>query len=65
LFVLGLAYDFCVRYTAVDGNKNGFKTFVIKDACRGISGETIKETEIEFSNLGITIINSLDLEKYL
>jgi nicotinamidase/pyrazinamidase len=36
LFVVGLAFDFCVRYSAEDGCAEGFPTFVIEDACRGI-----------------------------
>ncbi|MER0239615.1 bifunctional nicotinamidase/pyrazinamidase [Fulvimarina sp. MAC8] len=36
LFVCGLAYDFCVSWTAQDGREAGFKVFVIEDACRAI-----------------------------
>ncbi len=36
LFVTGLATDFCVRYTAVDGRSDGFAVHVVTDACRAI-----------------------------
>ena len=36
LFLVGLATDFCVAWTAVDARKAGFATYVIEDACRGI-----------------------------
>ena len=36
LFLAGLALDFCVNYSAVDGRRAGFGVFVIEDACRGI-----------------------------
>jgi nicotinamidase/pyrazinamidase len=36
VFVVGLAFDFCVRYSAEDAAAAGFPTFVIEDACRGI-----------------------------
>lgn len=36
LFLCGLAYDFCVRYSAVDGKNLGFETIVIGDATRGV-----------------------------
>ena len=36
LFIAGLAYDFCVRYSALDGKAFGFETFVIEDACRAV-----------------------------
>lgn len=34
--LVGLALDFCVRYSAVDGAKLGFKTTVRTDLCRAI-----------------------------
>src|SRR5262249_7826547 len=34
LFLCGLAYDFCVRFSAIDGTAAGFECIVIKDATR-------------------------------
>ena len=36
LFLAGLAYDFCVRFSAVDGKQLGFETIVLEDACRPV-----------------------------
>ncbi len=36
LFLTGLATDFCVAYSALDGRREGFDVFVIEDACRAI-----------------------------
>lgn len=36
LFVCGLATDFCVKWSAIDGLGEGFKITVIEDAVRGI-----------------------------
>ena len=36
VFLAGLAFDFCVRYSADDARREGFETIVIEDACRGI-----------------------------
>lgn len=36
LFLVGLALDFCVRYSAEDGSRCGFDVVVIEDATRGI-----------------------------
>jgi nicotinamidase/pyrazinamidase len=36
LFIAGLAYDFCVRFSAIDGKELGFETTVIEDACRAV-----------------------------
>ncbi len=36
VFLAGLAFDFCVRYSAEDGRRCGFDVVVIEDATRGI-----------------------------
>ncbi len=36
LFIVGLATDFCVAYSAIDARHLGFEVTVIEDGCRGI-----------------------------
>lgn len=36
LYIVGVATDFCVAWTALDAQQEGFKTYVIEDACRAI-----------------------------
>ncbi|MBS1798585.1 MAG: bifunctional nicotinamidase/pyrazinamidase [Acidobacteria bacterium] len=36
LFICGLAYDFCVRASAIDGTAAGFECIVIEDATRAV-----------------------------
>ena len=36
VYVVGLATDFCVGWTAMDARKLGLAAYVIEDACRGI-----------------------------
>ncbi len=36
LYIAGLAADFCVKWSALDGLKEGFKVTVIEDAVKGI-----------------------------
>src|SRR5262249_52219871 len=36
VFLVGLATDFCVAWSALDARKAGFEALVIEDACRGI-----------------------------
>ena len=37
VFVAGLAGDHCVRCTALDGKKEGFKVFVIEEATKSVN----------------------------
>ena len=36
IFVTGLATDFCVAWSAIDGRQAGLNVYVVEDACRGI-----------------------------
>jgi nicotinamidase/pyrazinamidase len=36
VFLAGLAFDFCVRYSAEDAKQQGFEAVVIEGACRAI-----------------------------
>jgi nicotinamidase/pyrazinamidase len=61
IFVVGVAYDFCVARTAIDGRNISLETYVIKDFSRSI-GE-VDEIEKEMESIGIKIISSEDLKK--
>jgi nicotinamidase/pyrazinamidase len=37
LYLVGLATDYCVKFTALDAVKEGFKVHVIREACRGVN----------------------------
>jgi nicotinamidase/pyrazinamidase len=50
----GLAFDFCVRYSAEDARRCGFDVVVIEDACRGIDiGGSVAATRQAFASLGV------------
>ena len=36
VYIVGIATDFCVAWTAIDAAELGFDTYVIEDACKGI-----------------------------
>jgi nicotinamidase/pyrazinamidase len=56
-FLVGLAFDFCVRYSAEDARKESFDVVVIDDACRGIDlGGSVAATRASFAALGIPCI---------
>jgi nicotinamidase/pyrazinamidase len=54
IFLAGLAFDFCVRYSAEDAARSGFAVAVIEDACRGIDMEgSVAATRRSFESLNI------------
>jgi nicotinamidase/pyrazinamidase len=54
VFLAGLAYDYCVRYSAVDACAQGFETFVIENACRAIGPDrSIQEMQHDFDHSGV------------
>ncbi len=62
LFVAGLATDFCVAWTALDGRKAGFETYVVEDACRGIDTQgSLAKAWADMANAGVKRIQSNDL----
>jgi len=41
VFIVGLATDFCVAWTALDARRMGLEAVVVEDACRGIDAPTV------------------------
>jgi len=57
VFLAGLAFDFCVRYSAEDARRAGFGAVVIEDACRGIDvGGLVAATRTLFATLDIPCV---------
>jgi len=65
VFVTGLAFDYCVGYTALDAVEAGFKVYVIEDAARSVAEETARERREELLKRGVKLINSADVGRYL
>jgi nicotinamidase/pyrazinamidase len=60
VFLAGLAFDFCVRYSAEDARREGFTVFVIEDACRAIDLDgSAASTRTSLASLGIACISAL------
>jgi nicotinamidase/pyrazinamidase len=60
IFLAGLAFDFCVRYSAEDARREGFAVFVVEDACRGIDVEgSVAATRASLNTLGVPCISAL------
>jgi nicotinamidase/pyrazinamidase len=59
LFLCGLAADFCVKWSAVDGRKEGFDVFVVEDATRGIDQDgSLAAAWKEMNDAGVQDVSS-------
>ncbi len=62
VFLAGLAYDYCVAYSALDARKQGVPAVVVRDACRAIDLDgSVARMEAQFENAGVQVIESAEL----
>lgn len=62
LYVTGLATDFCVRWTVLDGMSENFDVFVVEDAVRGIDIEgSVEQAWNEMASAGAKKVSSAEL----
>ena len=61
VFLAGLAYDFCVGYSALDARRLGFAAIILRDACRAIDlNGSVEKIEAEFAEAGVKLMESGD-----
>jgi nicotinamidase/pyrazinamidase len=59
VFLAGLAFDFCVRWSAEDARSLGFEAIVIDDACRGIDLDgSVAATRASFAERGVVCVGA-------
>jgi nicotinamidase/pyrazinamidase len=62
VFLAGLAYDFCVGYSALDARRLGFETIVLRDACRAIDlNGSVASIEAQFAQAGVKLMESAEV----
>jgi nicotinamidase/pyrazinamidase len=62
VFFSGLAYDYCVGYSALDARRLGLPAFILRDACRAIDLDgSVAQIEAQFAQAGVTLIDSAEL----
>jgi nicotinamidase/pyrazinamidase len=62
VFLAGLAYDYCVGYSALDARRLGLPAVVIRNACRAIDLDgSVEKTEAEFAKAGVALAESAEL----
>ncbi len=59
LIVYGLATDYCVKATAMDAVKSGFKVFLMEDLCKGVADDTSQLALQEMKSAGIKIMTGI------
>jgi nicotinamidase/pyrazinamidase len=59
LFFCGVAYDYCVGFSALAAAQLGFEAIVLEDLTRGIAPASIEATNAAFSAAGVQRISSL------
>jgi nicotinamidase/pyrazinamidase len=59
VFLAGLAFDFCVRYSSEDAKHEGFDVVVFEDACRAIDVDgSMLATRKTFNAVGIRCVSA-------
>lgn len=62
LIFAGLATDFCVAYSAIDGAREGFETAVVEDGCRGIDLDgSLADAWARMAAAGVARVRAADL----
>ncbi|MGD0346139.1 MAG: bifunctional nicotinamidase/pyrazinamidase [Terracidiphilus sp.] len=62
VFFAGLAYDFCVGYSALDARRLGFPAVVLRDACRAIDLDgSAAAMEAQFAAAGVAAIETAEI----
>lgn len=60
LLVFGLATDYCVKATALDAVRAGFRVTLVESLCRGVAPETSAAAIAEMKKAGIAVAADLE-----
>ena len=62
VFLVGLAYDFCVGYSAVDARRLGLEALVVRDACRAVDlNGSVWAIENQFTQAGVELLETAEV----
>jgi nicotinamidase/pyrazinamidase len=63
VYVMGLATDYCVKFTALDARREGFEVTLVEDGCRGVNlkPDDSKHAVDEMVGAGVQAIRSNQL----
>lgn len=63
VWVMGIATDYCVKFTVLDALELGFKVNLIEDACRGVNLQAgdVTQAVTDMQSKGATIVQVQDI----
>lgn len=62
VYLVGLALDFCVAWSALHARRNGFTTYVVIDACRAIDSDgSLERAMAEMQDAGAIFVEARQL----
>ncbi|KAK6522019.1 NAD(+) salvage pathway protein [Arthrobotrys megalospora] len=56
VYVVGLAMDYCVKYSAIDAKKAGFEVYVVEEGTKAVDPSAWEEVRKELEGYGITMV---------
>ena len=65
VYVVGVAGDYCVKFTAIDASKSGFKVFVVDEAVRCVDPETWDDVKKDFDQHHVDIVEMKEVQRAL
>ena len=61
VYLVGVAYDYCLGSSAADCKKLGFDTYVIEDGTKCIAEDSSKAMTERLQSLGVKFVKSSDI----
>ena len=62
VFFAGLAYDFCVGYSALDARRLALPAVILRDGCRAIDlNGSVARIEAEFDQAGVMVVDGAEV----
>lgn len=59
VFIVGVAGEYCVKYTAIDALKEGFRTWVVEEGTRCVSpGKVWEDAKGEMGGIGVRVVKA-------
>ncbi|KAI8932276.1 hypothetical protein NX059_010474 [Plenodomus lindquistii] len=58
VYCVGLAADYCVKHTALDAQKEGFRTWVVADATKAVDSSSLGDVHKEYEKAGVKLVGA-------